>query len=129
MSPASASVLPSARALETLVWTVASLLILATLGFASAATANATAAAAIFASLNFSLARFSLQRMLSPEPRRRLLYGFLYVLKLTLLLAALVLTASRLSLPLSGLLLGFSVLPLSLYMLLAWVLLRRLRKE
>ncbi len=114
-----------ARSVEALVWAVAALLILASLAFASTDTALAAAVAAIFSSANFSLGRWSLHRLLTRTGPGRLAFGLLYASKFGLLSIALSLLSVRAKLSLGGLLLGFTVLPLSLYVLLAAALLAK----
>ena len=116
------------RSLQALVWAAAAVTISASLVFASTSTANATAVGAIFSSANFSLGRWSLERVLVHTGPRRLLYGLLFVSKLSVLVGVLTILMLKLKLDLGGMLLGFTVLPLALYGLLARELLGRLKK-
>jgi hypothetical protein len=117
-----------ARSVEALVWGVAALVILTTWVFASTETALAAAVAAIFSSANFSLGRYSLQRLLTQTGPGRAAFGLLYASKFGLLASVLAFLTFRARLSLGGLLLGFTVLPLALYAVLARELFARLRK-
>lgn len=121
------STMSAGRRVEALVWAVAGVTIIVALVFLPTKTARAATIGALFCGANFSLGRWALTRMLLLRGPAQRAFGLLYASKLSFLFAALGVLTFALRLDVLGLVIGFSALPLSMYLLLIAMLIWRRR--
>lgn len=124
---ASQNRLQTQRTAEALVWAVVAATILCCLFFASPPIARAATIGALFCGVNFSLGRMALARMLTLRGPAQRAFGLLYASKFSFLVGVLGLLTLALHLDVLGLVIGFSALPIAMYLLLILLLLKRRR--
>jgi hypothetical protein len=117
--------LPPARIAEALVWAVVAGTIICAALFSSPPVARAATIGALFCGANFSLGRMSLSRMMTLRGPAQRAFGLLYASKFSFLVAILGVLTLVMHLDVLGLVIGFSALPIAMYLLLVVMLLRR----
>lgn len=119
--------LQSQRTAEALVWAVVAATIIVVILFASPQIARAATIGALFCGANFTLGRIALGRMLTLQGPAQRAFGLLYASKFSFLIGLLGVLTFALHLDVLGLVIGFSALPVAMYLLLVLLLLKRRR--
>lgn len=119
--------LQSQRTAEALVWAVVAATIILAIVFASPRLARSITIGALFCGANFSMGRIALARMLTLKGQAQRAFGLLYASKFSVLVGVLGVLTFALKLDVLGLVIGFSALPVAMYLLLVMLLLKRRR--
>ncbi len=106
-------------------WAVAAGIILCTALFSSAPLARAATVGALFCGINFTVGRIALSRMLLQKGQGQRAFALLYASKFGFLVAVLGVLTLVMKLDVLGLIIGFSALPMAMYLLLFVRLLKR----
>ena len=116
-----------AQIAEALVWAAAAVIIIAVLFLGSPPLARAATIGALFCAGNFSLGRWAISRILLGGQGQRA-FTLLYSAKFSFIVAGLGILTLVMKLDVLGLIIGFSALPLAMYLLLFVSLFKRTDK-
>lgn len=117
----------AAQIAEALVWVSAALIIIGALCLGSPALARAATIGALFCAGNFTLGRIAIGRIILGGQGQRA-FALLYATKFSFVVAALGILTMVMKLDVLGLIIGFSTLPLAMYLLLFVSLFKRTHK-
>jgi hypothetical protein len=117
-----------AQLAEMLVWLSAAAIIICVLFWGALPLARAATIGSLFCAANFSLGRFAIARILLGGQGQRA-FALLYATKFSFIVGALGILTMVMKLDVLGLIIGFSTLPLAMYLLLLVSLLKRTNKS